>query len=314
MKRVWMVPAVVAFALCGCDQKGATAVAEEHERNSVDYRRARASELAGDISGAIQKFELALKNNPGESLAHFQLAVLLQDHAHDYVGAIYHYERYIESRPDADKKKLAQERIRLSEQLLVPQLLKKTGVSTGAASGLSEADAAKLRQQVEDLSAAKAELEESCDKLKADLQRAAAESTRLRALVKDLRAGIAEGDVESPASITSEETRQPEEPERQEGITSISREELLRLREEVQAASRESEETSAAPAPEVQKKQKPTPRVGPRTYVVQPGDTLHSISQQFYKSRSQWMRILNANRSSIDTDGRIQAGQTLVIP
>jgi LysM repeat protein len=51
-----------------------------------------------------------------------------------------------------------------------------------------------------------------------------------------------------------------------------------------------------------------------RTYVVQRGDTLASISRKFYKSSAQWKRILEANRDVIDNPKKLTAGQTLVIP
>lgn len=54
--------------------------------------------------------------------------------------------------------------------------------------------------------------------------------------------------------------------------------------------------------------------VSGRSYVVQSGDTLASISRKFYKSRAHWQRILRANRDSIDNPQKLQVGQTLSIP
>jgi LysM repeat protein len=51
-----------------------------------------------------------------------------------------------------------------------------------------------------------------------------------------------------------------------------------------------------------------------RTYMVQRGDTLASISRKFYKSSAHWKRILDANRDVIDDPKKLTAGQTLVIP
>src|SRR5437667_5739280 len=53
---------------------------------------------------------------------------------------------------------------------------------------------------------------------------------------------------------------------------------------------------------------------GSRTYVVQSGDTLASISRKFYKSSARWERILNANKKGIDDPKKLTVGQTLVIP
>jgi LysM repeat protein len=53
---------------------------------------------------------------------------------------------------------------------------------------------------------------------------------------------------------------------------------------------------------------------GGRTYVVQSGDTLASISRKFYKSPKRWEKILDANKESIRNPGNLKVGQTLIIP
>jgi len=56
------------------------------------------------------------------------------------------------------------------------------------------------------------------------------------------------------------------------------------------------------------------PKKGDRSYVVQSGDTLFSISRKFYKSPKRWKEILDANRKSIRDPKKLTVGQTLVIP
>jgi tetratricopeptide (TPR) repeat protein len=53
---------------------------------------------------------------------------------------------------------------------------------------------------------------------------------------------------------------------------------------------------------------------GDRSYVVQSGDTLFSISRKFYKSPKRWKEILDANRKSIRDPKKLTVGQTLIIP
>jgi tetratricopeptide (TPR) repeat protein len=53
---------------------------------------------------------------------------------------------------------------------------------------------------------------------------------------------------------------------------------------------------------------------GDRSYVVQSGDTLFSISRKFYKSPKRWKEILDANRKSIRDPKKLTVGQTLFIP
>jgi nucleoid-associated protein YgaU len=51
-----------------------------------------------------------------------------------------------------------------------------------------------------------------------------------------------------------------------------------------------------------------------RRYTVKSGDTLSSISRQFYGDANQYMKILNANRGVLQDPNKIVPGQELVIP
>lgn len=53
---------------------------------------------------------------------------------------------------------------------------------------------------------------------------------------------------------------------------------------------------------------------GGQTYTVKSGDTLSKISQQFYGSSNEYMRIFYANRDRLSDPDRIQVGQELIIP
>ena len=52
----------------------------------------------------------------------------------------------------------------------------------------------------------------------------------------------------------------------------------------------------------------------PRSHVVQPGDTLFSLSRLYYNSPDRWKDILDANTKNIDDPGKLKIGQTLTIP
>jgi tetratricopeptide (TPR) repeat protein len=54
-------------------------------------------------------------------------------------------------------------------------------------------------------------------------------------------------------------------------------------------------------------------KTGDRSYVVQPGDTLFSISRKFYKSSKHWKEIRDANEHIRDPK-KLTAGETLIIP
>lgn len=95
------------------------------------------------------------------------------------------------------------------------------------------------------------------------------------------------------------------------GDAMLSRTEATRLRNENLALRHENDELNGR-RDKALDASKPTK--GGRTYVVQQGDTLASISRKFFKSSAQWKRILNANRTVIDDPKKLTAGQTLVIP
>jgi LysM repeat protein len=59
--------------------------------------------------------------------------------------------------------------------------------------------------------------------------------------------------------------------------------------------------------------QKPIPPDA-RTYVVEPGDTLRSISRKFFKTPGHWQEIQDANFNSLSGTVKLKVGMTLIIP
>jgi LysM repeat protein len=51
-----------------------------------------------------------------------------------------------------------------------------------------------------------------------------------------------------------------------------------------------------------------------RTYSVQSGDTLVSISKRFYQAPSRWKDILDANQNQLSNPDELKPGQTIIIP
>jgi nucleoid-associated protein YgaU len=58
----------------------------------------------------------------------------------------------------------------------------------------------------------------------------------------------------------------------------------------------------------------PPPTTAPTVYVVQPGNTLWSISTKVYGTGSLSQIIFEANRDILNDPGRIRPGQVLKIP
>jgi LysM repeat protein len=105
------------------------------------------------------------------------------------------------------------------------------------------------------------------------------------------------------------------------GDSVITRSEAARLRNENLNLHKELE-ARAVPGRSVTDRsqegdtssKKTASKKGDRSYVVQSGDTLFSISRKFYKSPKRWKEILDANRKSIRNPKKLTVGQTLVIP
>jgi nucleoid-associated protein YgaU len=58
----------------------------------------------------------------------------------------------------------------------------------------------------------------------------------------------------------------------------------------------------------------PQPTAAAKMYTVKPGDTLSKISQQFYGSANDYMRIFEANKDQLTDPNKIKVGQELKIP
>ena len=92
------------------------------------------------------------------------------------------------------------------------------------------------------------------------------------------------------------------------------RNENLNLRKQLEARTAslrigsEKSQTKDASSKKIASKQ------GNRSYVVQPGDTLFSISRKFYKSSKHWKEIREANKKNIRDPKKLTVGETLIIP
>src|SRR5437764_2083293 len=103
------------------------------------------------------------------------------------------------------------------------------------------------------------------------------------------------------------------------GDAVISRAEATRLRNENLALRKDLDEARGRTHPLASERGADSAKAertdkGKRTYIVQRGDTLASISRRFYKTSARWKQILDANRDVIDNPKKLSAGQTLVIP
>lgn len=104
--RLALVAVLVGSAGCGGSWRDA-----REERDPL-LRRARERRNAQDIQGAVELYQRALDKKPDLARAHLEVGAIYDQNLSDYVRAIYHYQRYLEVQPAAEKKELVQELIR----------------------------------------------------------------------------------------------------------------------------------------------------------------------------------------------------------
>jgi nucleoid-associated protein YgaU len=93
--------AVLCIALAaGCGRVSA----ERREARDRYLRRAEAAKKAQDVDRAIALCEQALERRPKLALAHRELGLMLDNYRQDYVSALYHYQRYLQLRPDSPNR------------------------------------------------------------------------------------------------------------------------------------------------------------------------------------------------------------------
>ena len=100
---------------------------DRKDRDNALVQRAMAKKKSGEVEAAVKLYKEALDSNPRLARAHLDLALLLHDPVYDYTGALYHYRRYLELRPDAEKKDMIEKRIWLAKQLMLTQAKQSLG-------------------------------------------------------------------------------------------------------------------------------------------------------------------------------------------
>lgn len=307
-----VVVCAVALALAGC--KPSIAEADARDRESPAFERAIALEQVGKIDEAIAQYERVLLDQPRRYSAHLNLALLLHGHQQDYLGAVYHYKRYLALRPGGEKDEMIEKRIRLAEQLLTAHLVRHRGEVAAAAQSQKVAEIDTLNSRVTALVGEKTALVAEREKLTRELQTAQEEVQRLRRLVDNMQLSETESSPESPKPSVLSRILTRREPDPPPATTTklppLSSDAIAAARQEAERLA--SGDGSPAQPKSVTQATQHTPAL--RTYVVQPGDTLFGIAERHYGDGSQWTKVRDANKKRIGVDGQVRAGQILMIP
>lgn len=311
MTRIRMLPALLALTtLTACDSANhADSRAEQDDRH---YKSAMEDYRAGRLDVAIDGFEKAVRGDPANASARFQLGCLLQDARKDYVGAYCCYREYLLQQPGSDKAKLAQDRMAICEREATKELAVKYGLNEAAAV------ATELETARRDLRSAEARIAASEKNLGESLARVRALSAERDRLLNVLK-GVEAGETVKTTLPSVKEAKELLEEEDEEVSAAPSASERREIELE---ASRDLSAGSAllpkSPARAERKpEEKPAAKVAPerpKTYLVREGDTLYGVSKRFYGSIAMWKKIRDANKALISMDNRLHVGDTIVLP
>ena len=351
IRKGFIVPfCALAIAAGGCGRGELPLTeAEARERTSGTYAAAMDALQSGRIDDAVEGFRKVIRDEPRSHSAHFQLATLLQDAKKDYIGAIAHYREYRALRPKADKSSLAKDREALCERLLAAQYAKASAQGDGS-SGLQKENE-KLAADLKKAKAENIELAASLAEAQKTVRGLEHEVANLRKMVGGI--GGAEDpadDARRPAPIInpSDAALLDDDGEDSKPIDRIAMsEDLKMLKLDGDGGKKGPEGLDAAPGADEDDGKRPFATTAgkadeesgkrafdsvfgaagkkkdkdadkepsrPATYTVQQGDTLFRISERFYGSSSHWRKIREANKASVPTDGRVNAGQVLILP
>ena len=271
------------------------------ERADRVYREAMDDYRAGRMDAAVKGFEKAVRNDPSNASARFQLACLHQDLKKDFLSAYCGYREYLLQHPDSDRAKLAQDRLAVCEREAARILSGKYGLDDTKALGNELAAVrAELKAYQDRVTAAERNLGISQERVRA----LSAEKDRLLAAIKG-DADDAAGGADEMAAILKERDLLDEEDETSTGSSLIPV-------GKPNGPARDAQKAAEEKKPDASSERKIPEH--PKTYVVEDGDTLYGVAKRFYGSIQYWKQIREANKALISSDNRLRAGDTIVLP
>lgn len=172
MKLFLLTAIPAALILAGCN-KGTLVPKGGSAADSSELKAAIAAERLGNFEEAISLYQETIDSYRSAPLAHLQLALLLHEYRRDYLSAIFHYRRYIETAQGAAARDLAiiSNRIEKVEQLLSAKYVRAIAESEASDNVQLMKSYAELDQKVDILSKRNETLVASNETLRAEIAR-----------------------------------------------------------------------------------------------------------------------------------------------
>ncbi len=251
-----------------------------------NIREGNAAVVRGEMQRAVQYYETALDGSMLSAEAHYRLGLLYEDQLKNQVGALHHFERYLELAPQgqfATDVRSYVERLRL---MIVSNL------ADGPV--IPAREAARLKNENLELQKKVAELRKS-----QQAPRGSAPDVRTPAMHQPAPPAMVVAATPPPAAVpvpTPEPEVRRAVPVNADGATdTLSSSGVMPI----------------APAPVPAPAQ---PATASRTHTVVKGDTLAGIAQKYYRKSAQWPKIAEANKDVLPDPTKLKLGTVLKIP
>ena len=257
MRRIFIIVSVIFFSACSSSE--ITLVEEVEERQ---FRIAKDFQSQGLYEEALIEYLSLISVRRESPESHLEVGYIYLQTLKDPIRAIYHFDRYLELKPDSERTIQVKQLIDTAKLEFLRQL-----PTMPFQTGLDRID-----------------LLEIIEKLKK-------ENYELK-----LKHNQALNHIES---IEGEEAM---------ALFSTS---LNKRFSEQQSISLNEESNNLESLNDLESVD---PREVPKSYIVQPGDTLSKISKKFYGTDSRWNDIYQANRDILSSARSLREGQELLIP
>lgn len=312
MNKTFLAALAATLLFAGCSRERMANY--KRERSESHYQNAMADYVAGRLEAAEKGFFDAVKANPANASARFQLACLLQDRAGDHALAARHFSEYLLLDPSGDKAGLAKERIAICEKAM------KKEMADATAGGPAARELEETKKLLAAESAEKKALAAKVASLEKNVASMQDENARLRRMV-----GVIGEDPSEKRGIAMDGVETIDGAVRALGTPSEAEEDGDRIVIPANISEIAKDEPGDGPKvapPPGEKRAAPAQKEPvsddaskrPESYIVQEGDTLYRIATKFYGDMAAWRKIRDANKATITTDGRIKAGQKIVLP
>lgn len=333
----------LAFLVGGCDHEEGQL---KDDRAEPAFQSAMADYTSGRIEAAVKGFEKVVRVDPGNASARFQLAYLLQDHRHDYLGALCNYREYLQQAPGSDKAGLAHKRLAICERHVAVELAKKHNISDAATLATENE---RLKVELKEQKDRNADLDEELRKTIRKLESLERDNAKVRQMLGRVGGGDEHtsarprvdvsnakllDDADDVAKIDMKRLKEFKDDEAAENAGAVrpdlpkaaglrtADEQAARTNATVVAGGAQASKTGGNSLDvfgimgggKARKEAKAGEATRPATYVVKEGDTLYRIALEFYGRRDAWRKIRDANPLKISTDCKVRAGDVLKLP